>query len=43
MDPKLTMLFILIGAIISLSKLGDETLAKMKRLWRSAALRLNRH
>ena len=30
MDPKLTMLFMLIGTIISLSHLGDENLAKIK-------------
>ena len=35
MDPKLTMLFLLIGAIISLSHLGDERVAKIKKLWRN--------
>jgi hypothetical protein len=34
-DPKLTMLFMLIGAIISLSHLGDENLANIKRRWRN--------
>ena len=31
MDPKLTILFMLIGTIISLSYFGDENLAKTKR------------
>jgi hypothetical protein len=31
MDPKLTMLFLLIGAIIGLSHLSEENLARMKR------------
>jgi hypothetical protein len=39
MDPKLTMLFLLIGTIIGLSHLSRETLGKMKsefesRRWR---------
>ena len=39
MDPKLTMLFVLIGTIIGLSKLDDEILGRMKnqlvrRSWR---------
>jgi hypothetical protein len=32
MDAKLAMLFVLIGTIIGLSHLGDENLAKLKRL-----------
>ena len=35
MDPKITMLFLLIGAIISLSQLGDERVATLKKLWRN--------
>lgn len=31
MDPKLTLLFLLIGTVIGLSHLGDET---MRRNWR---------
>jgi hypothetical protein len=31
MDPKLTMLFLLIGTIIGLSHFNYENLAKMKR------------
>ena len=31
MDPKLAMLFLLFGTIISLSHLDDKNLAKMKR------------
>jgi hypothetical protein len=31
MDPKLTMLFLLIGTIIGLSHLNYENLTKMKR------------
>ena len=31
MDPKLTMLFLLIGSIIGLSHLGDDTLGRMRR------------
>ena len=31
MDPKLTMLFVLIGTIIGLSHLSHETLTKVKR------------
>ena len=33
MDPKLAILFILIGIIISLSRLGDGNLAKIKSLF----------
>jgi hypothetical protein len=43
MDPKLTILCLLIGTIIGLSHHGDENLAKMKRQfpivgWRNIAL-----
>jgi hypothetical protein len=38
MDPKLTMLFMLIGTIISLSRLGDENPAKIKGRWRNVVL-----
>lgn len=31
MDPKLAMLFLLIGVIIVLSHLNDDSLARMKR------------
>jgi len=31
MDPKITMLFMLVGIIVGLSHLGDENLAKIKR------------
>ena len=31
MDPKLTILFLLIGSIITLSHLNDDTLARMRR------------
>jgi hypothetical protein len=31
MDPKLTMLFVLIGTIIGLSHLSDDTLGRMRR------------
>jgi len=31
MDPKLAILFLLIGAIIALSHLTDETLRRMRR------------
>jgi len=31
MDPKLTILFMLIGAIIALSHLNDENLGRMRR------------
>jgi hypothetical protein len=31
MDPKLMMLFMLIGTIITLSHVGDENLANIKR------------
>jgi hypothetical protein len=36
MDPKLAIVFMLIGTIISLSHLGDENLAKIKHHWRNA-------
>ena len=38
MDPKLTILFMLIGTIISLSYFGDENLAKTKLRWRDVVL-----
>ena len=31
MDPKLTILFLLIGGIIGLSHLDDESLTRMRR------------
>jgi hypothetical protein len=31
MDPKLTILFLLIGTVIALSNLTDERLARMRR------------
>ncbi len=31
MDPKLTMLFMLIGAVVVLSHLTDENLTRMRR------------
>ena len=31
MDPKLTILFVLIGSIIGLSHLNDDNLAHMRR------------
>lgn len=31
MDPKLTILFMLIGAVIALSHLSEENLARMRR------------
>jgi hypothetical protein len=31
MDPKLTLLFLLIGAVIGLSHLDDENLRRMRR------------
>jgi hypothetical protein len=31
MDPKLTILFMLIGAVIALSNLNEETLGRMRR------------
>jgi hypothetical protein len=31
MDPKLAMLFLLIGSIIGLSHLSDDTLGRMRR------------
>jgi hypothetical protein len=44
MDPKLTMLFLLIGTIIGLSHYGDENVAERKRQldgrsWRISQLR----
>jgi hypothetical protein len=44
MDPKLTMLFLLIGAVIVLSHFNYENLTKMKRgfdvqHWRDIVLR----
>jgi multisubunit Na+/H+ antiporter MnhB subunit len=41
MDPKLSMLFMLIGTIISLSHLGDENLAKTKLHWSKTKLHLS--
>jgi hypothetical protein len=38
MDPKLIILFMLIGTIISLSHLGDENLGNIKRHWRNFVL-----
>lgn len=32
MDPKITLLFVLIAAIIGLSYLNDENLRRMRRL-----------
>jgi hypothetical protein len=37
MDPKLTILFMFIGAVIALSNLGDENLGRVR--WRIAARR----
>jgi hypothetical protein len=31
MDPKITILFVLIGCIIALSHLGDGTFGRMRR------------
>ena len=31
MDPKITMLFMLIGAVVGFSHLSEENLAKIKR------------
>lgn len=31
MDPKLTILFVLIGAIIGLSRLSEDSLDRMRR------------
>jgi hypothetical protein len=31
MDPKLTLLFMFIGAVIALSNLGDGNLARVRR------------
>ena len=31
MDPKITLLFLLIGAIIGLSRLSDESLLRMRQ------------
>jgi hypothetical protein len=38
MDPKLMMLFMLIGTIITLSHGGDENLANIKRRLRNVVL-----
>jgi hypothetical protein len=38
MDPKMTMIFMLIGTIITLSHVGDENLANIKRRWRNVVL-----
>jgi len=38
MDPKLAMLFMLIGTIISLSYVGDQKPAKIKCRWRNVVL-----
>ena len=35
MDPKLTILFMLIGTVISLSHLDDDNFAKIKLRWRN--------
>jgi hypothetical protein len=47
MDPKLTILFMLIGVIIGLSHLGDDTFGRMRRQlagrnWRDLMPRLRR-
>jgi hypothetical protein len=44
MDPKLTMLYLLFGAIIGLSRLGRKNFTKMKsefdgQRWRDIVLR----
>lgn len=44
MDPKLALLFLLIGSIIALSHLSDENLERMRRQpavrrWREFVLR----
>ncbi len=39
MDPKLTILFMLIASIIGLSHLGDEPFSRMRRLMPSQRLR----
>ena len=31
MDPKLTLLFVLIGAVVALSHLNDESLTRVRR------------
>jgi hypothetical protein len=31
MDPKLTLLFVLIGAVVALSHLTDDNLTRMRR------------
>ena len=43
MDPKLTILFIFIGAVIALSNLGDEPFGRLRqqfaaRRWRELML-----
>ena len=38
MDPKLTMIFMLIGTIITLSHVGDENLANIKSRWHNVVL-----
>lgn len=43
MDPKLTMLFMLIGTIISLSHVGDENPTKIKDRWRNVVWYFYRH
>ncbi len=39
MDPKLTILFMLIAIIIGLSHLGDESFGRMRRLLPTQRLR----
>jgi len=44
MDPKITLLFLLIGAVIGLSRLSDENLLRVRRQlaagrWREFMLR----
>ena len=39
MDPKLTILFMLIACIIGLSHLGDEAFCRMRRLLPGQRLR----
>jgi len=48
MDPKLTLLFLLIGSIVSFSHLNDEALARMtrqlvRRDWRDFMPRRRKH
>jgi hypothetical protein len=43
MAPKLTMLFMLIGAIINLSHVGDENSTKIKDRWRNVVWYFYRH